>query len=405
MNQRTRNLILFSVVVLVVVLFGMVMFHQLKHGDFPAHINWAREYSENGYLYKIPHTLFARLLTVVRALLPANLLVWISPMAKQVYDLKSYEISTLIVMTLSYLFTAGILLRRLIKEWEIKEKSVLYFAGLAVLIIMIVAPVFVFTFPDRMFLGYVMGNRYDSPTYILLKPFALLFFLNLVDNLMAKWSWKQGMLIVVIIVCASLAKPSLTVTLIPALGILLLFKLKQWEKVNWWYVIIPVGITTLLVLLSQFIINFSGDRGDRVILAPFESILVHVPNIPMVFLLILMSLLFPMAVTFLNWKEVKGELGFQLGWMNMIVALITGLLLAEEINLVVNNFWNGPMIGAFVLFFVTVSWWGRDVVKTRRQKLKLTKKQIVTSGLLALHFICGIVYYVATMLNAKVLVV
>jgi hypothetical protein len=102
--SKKRVLILIVFGVFVMVFFGVVMAHELKHGDFPPHIAWAKEYSENGYLYKIPHTLFAKLVVIVRALLPANLAVWVSPYAKQVYDLKDFELSTLIVVTLSYLF-------------------------------------------------------------------------------------------------------------------------------------------------------------------------------------------------------------------------------------------------------------------------------------------------------------
>ena len=404
MDNKSKNIFFITFGTLIVVIFGLVMFHELKHGDFPAHIAFAREFAANGYLYKIPHTLFARFVVIIRALLPANIAVWVSPYAKQVFDIKSFEISTVILMTLTYLASAFVIMKRLLRDWDLKEKPLYCFAGFITIVILMAAPIFFFTFPDRMFLGYIMGNRYDSPTYILSKPFVLLVFLGIVDNLMSKWDWKQALFMVLAILCATLAKPSFTITIIPALGILLILNIKKLKSVNWFYLIGPIGLTAFLVLLSQFIINYVGARGDRVIFAPFQSILIQVPNLFLLSLLILMSIVFPLLVTILHWKNIKNDLGFQLAWINFIIAAIYGLVFAEEINMGVNNFWNSPMIGVFVLFFVTIAYWGKDLIENIRSNRKLSGRQIVTSCVLGLHFICGIIYYVATLLNTGVIV-
>lgn len=391
-------------VILVTVIFGIVMAHELKHGDFPAHIAWAKEFSNIGYLYKIPHTLFARSVAIIRAMLPANILVWVSPFAKQVYDLKAFELSALIVMVLAYLGTFSLILTRLLKEWKTKENKTLIFACFIAIIVQIVGPIFVFTFPDRMFLGYITGNRFDSPTYILSKPFVLLLFLVVADNLFSKLNWKQILITILAVVCATTAKPSFTITLIPAVGILLILNIKKFREINWVFLIGALGIPTFIVLLSQLVINYVGDRGDRIIIAPLKEILHHVHTIPMMLLLIIMSLIFPLLFSILNWKKIKNELVFQLAWINFIIALFYGLFFAEEINFGVNNFWNSPMIAIFVLFFVTIKYWGTDLVITFQQKKKMAAGQLLTTMFLSLHFICGIIYYVATVLNTGVIV-
>ncbi|MCX6055160.1 MAG: hypothetical protein NTZ74_09655 [Chloroflexi bacterium] len=401
--KKNSKVLLFSVfIVLILGIFGLIMFHQLKHGDFPIHIAWAKEYSENGYLYKMAHPFFAKLVTVVRALLPANLLTWISPLAKQVYDLKAFEISALIVSSLAYLATGLIMLKRVIRDWNIKKETGLYFAGLAVLIIMLLGPIFIFTFSERMYSGYLSANRYDSPTYILLRPFALLIFFGIVDNFTEKWNWKESLLMVLVMMCATLTKPTFTMTIIPAIGLLTLLRIKQFRKINWAYLFFPFALTAFIVLVGQFIINYTGDRGDRIILAPFQAILYIVPNIHTVFFLVLMSLVFPLAVSLLNWKQVKNDFTFQLGWVNLFLGLIVALMFGEEINMGLNNLWNSPTLGAFILFFITVAWWGKDLLDSRQAQKKITKKQIVTSTLLLLHFICGIIYYVAILINIGV---
>lgn len=378
------------------------MFHELKHGDFPAHIAFARYFSTNGYLYKIPHTLFARLVVIVRALLPANILVWVSPLAKQIYDIKQFEISALILMVISYLGLGIIIANRFIKDWKAKPKNFYFWIGIATFTVLLAAPIFLFTFPNRMFLGYVMGNRYDSPTFILSKPFILLLFLGIVDNFDKKWNWKQVFITIIVLICATLAKPSFTITILPSIAILILLYVKQFKKINWLYFIGPIGVTSFILLIGQFIINYSGNRGDRILFKPFAEILTVAPNIPSVLIFILLSIAFPLAITILNWKKVKDLLDFRLAWINFIVAQIYGIVFAEEINFGVLNFWNSPAIGVFILFFVTISFWGKELTKTILQGEKLSSKQLIATVVLILHLICGIIYLIATILNTGV---
>ena len=223
LNNRSRNIffIIFSVVIIAI--FGYVMFHQLKYGDFPIHIAWAKEYAADGYLYKIPHTLFSKFVVIIRALLPANILVRVSVFAKQIYDLKSYEISAWILMVLSYLATAFILFIKISKDWyELKVKNLRYLTGITVIVIMLVGPIYLFTMPNRMYSGYIVPNPYHNPTYVLLRPFALIIFFGIIKNFFVKWDWYQSLIMILMIVCASLAKPSFNITILPSLGLFIL---------------------------------------------------------------------------------------------------------------------------------------------------------------------------------------
>lgn len=399
MKESTKKLFYATFVLIVLAIFGAMSFHFLKHGDFPQHIDWARELSENGYMYKIPHSLFHKLVVVVRALLPANLLVWVSVFAKQVYDLKAFEISTLILMTLTYLAIALILVKHLLREWgEWRSKKLIWWAGLGALVIMLVAPVFIFSLP-RMYLGYPTGNRFDSPTYIMAKPFVLLVFINLVENLFKRWSWTKALWMAAFIMCATLAKPNFTITILPAMGIVLIaFYIKKWKKVNWLHVIFAFGLTAVIVLVGQFAINFYGDRGDRVIIAPFVAILGLVKDIPNLILFLVMGLLFPLAIVILYWRRAKLDLALQLAGVNFLVALTYGLILGEEINMSVANFWNCVQFGTFVLFFATIVFYGRIVIERWTSNQKLSWREWSGGALLAAHFICGVIYFVSAII-------
>jgi hypothetical protein len=399
MKHSSRVIFYFVFIAVVAVLFGVMSFHFLDHGDFGDHMEWVRQLAQDGYMHKIPHSLYHKLVVVVRALLPANVLVWVSPWFKQVYDIKSYEIAELILMTLTYLATALILVRQLLRDWkESTSDKLQWWAGLGALVIMLVAPVFIFSLP-RMFLGYAAGNRFDSPTYIMAKPFIVLTVFAITNNLFAKWRWTNALWMAGFILCATLAKPNFTISFLPAVTIVLLtFYLRKWKEVNWFYVIFAFGLTALIVIAGQFAINYGDARGDRVVFAPFEAITHLTGNVRNLILFLFMSLLFPLALLILYWKPAKKDLAMQLGGINFLVALAYGLLLGEEINMGVANFWNSVQFATFVFFMTSVVFFGKKVIAQRTETKNLTWREWTAGALLAAHFICGLVYYVAALL-------
>lgn len=399
MKNSSKVFFYIAFIAIVTALFGLMAFHFLKHGDYGDHMEWVRQLAQDGYMHRIPHSLYHKLVVVIRALLPANVLVWVSPWIKQVYDIKSFEISELILMTLTYLAVAITLVRRLLNEWkECKSEKLIWWTGLGALVIMLVAPVFIFSLP-RMFLGYAAGNRFDSPTYNMAKPFIVLTFFAAVDNLFSKWRWTNAIWMTGFILCATLAKPNFTISYLPAIAIVLtFFYWRQWKKINWFYLIFPLGLTAAIVLIGQIAINYGDARGDRVVFAPFEAIIHLTGNAGNLILFLFMSLLFPLAVVTLNWKAARKDLGMQLAGINFLVALAYGLFLGEEINMGVANFWNGVQFGTFVLFMACVVFFGKRVIHQQKRVGKITWREWTSGSLLAAHFICGLVYYVSALL-------
>lgn len=383
------------------------MAHELKLGDFPQHIGWAKnEYAVVGYIYKIPNTLFAKLVVIVRALLPANILVRISSLAKQVFDLKSFEISTWIVMELSYLFAALLLAKDIKKNWSgFQLKDAHWLAGIFALVILTVGPIFVFTIPDRLYFGYITSNPYHNPTYILLRPLALLVFIEIVNNIFNKWSWKNALIMAILMVCVALAKQSFTLTILPAGGLLILiYYLKQFKRINWFYVIFPIGLVSIIVLISGYIVNYSGDRGDQILIAPFSALLTKVPNIPLIFGFTLLSIAFPLLVSILYWRKMSANLSFRLAWLNFLVSLVYLFFFAEKINLTSLNFIWGSMIGVFLLFYVTIVELGKILLSLNFNKMIITWKEVLVGSVLFVHIACGIVYYIACLRSVSPIV-
>lgn len=403
-RKRVVFIIVFSV--LIMGIFGVMMAHELKNSDFPAHIAWAKQYGEVGYLNKIPHTLFSKLVVIIRALLPANILVRVSVLAKQVYDLKSYEISAWILMEISYLATAFFLLKIFIREWKRDEKPIsLWLAGVGVFIVLLVGPIFFLTYPEQMYVGYFSPNPYHNPTYILFRPIVLIILYAVANNLFAKWNWKQSGIITLAIICASLAKPSFTLTFLPTVGLLIVLGyLKKFTKINWLYVIFPLGLVSVVVLASQYYINYSGYWGDQIQLVPFMAMLTYVPNIPLVLLYALLSILFPALISIFYWKKNASRISFQLVWLNFFVAFVLASLVGEKADLASNNFGWGVMIAVFLLFVEGVLILGKELVQKGLKTSAKSWKMIIPSAALILHLICGIIYFITCLSNNFALV-
>lgn len=390
---------------LIVGIFGAIMAHELKWGDFPEHIAWAEEYNAVGY-FDLPHPLFAKLVVFIRTLLPANIVVHISKMAKQIYELKSYEISTWLLMVFSYLATAVILLKRMVSEWN-KEKAgtPTWIAAIAVLMILLVGPIFIFTYPNRLYLGYFTANPYHNPTFILLRPFMLLVFFGVVDNLFLKWDWKKAVLMALAIMCATLAKPNFTITFIPAIGLMILFfHIKNLKKINWLYLIVPLGITSVIVLGSQFFITYLGRDSDQIVFAPFTAMLTYVSNVPMVLIFGLLSILFPLVISILYWKENSGRVSFQLVWLNFFIALLMCYFVGEIKKMDSLNFSWGALLAVFLLFVENVIIFGRELIRKGFSNSCKSWKIILPALLLLLHLGCGIIYFIRTITSVETLI-
>jgi hypothetical protein len=131
--------------------------------------------------------------------------------------------------------------------------------------------------------------------------------------------WKQALIIIFAVICATLAKPNFTITIIPSIGLAILLNIKNYRKNQLGLFLFTFWITSVIVLVGQFIINYSGDRGDRLIIAPFQSVLTYVPNVFILVVFIIMSILFPILVTVLIGKKVRDNITFQLAWINFLL--------------------------------------------------------------------------------------
>jgi len=265
------------------------------------------------------------------------------------------------------------------------------------LVTMLVGPIFFFTMPERTYLGYITGNVYHNPTFILLRPLAMLVFYLTFRQLHSRPTWKPIVLGAVLLALATQAKPSFTITFLPAVGLFALFQIKRFHSLNWWYVIVTLALPAVVILAEQFYMTYLGADSDSIIFAPFKAILQYVPNLGSMFLFILLSILFPLLFTLFYRQQLQNEKTVLFVWLNFLVAVAISLLFTEVKNIAHLNFWWGSMVALFILFVETIGQAGRLGVFNFRNKERLAVNAVIT-GTLFLHLVCGVIYYMNSIL-------
>lgn len=394
--KRQKFFVIFAVVFFLglAIIFGVLVLHKLNHIDYVMHIDYAKELAANGYVPDLPHLLFAQLVIIVRALLPFNLLMKISEHIRSIIFYKSYEIPALIVVVAACLFTAWVLWKRNLNELTRKGfRNASLISMIITTVVMFVSPIFFFTFPGNLYLGYFAPNPSHNPTLILLKPFALIWFYILGDYFFKKANLKIMMVTIVTVILATAAKPSFTLTILPAIALLMLFYIKKWREINWRLLIGVVGIPAVIMLGLQYLVTYSAGAGEKIIFAPFATLLVYSRDLPMVIVKIIMSIAFPLYVTIHYYKTSAREITFRLAWLNFLVGAALAVFFAESTRLTQGNFLWSPYVGVFILFAITVSAYLPDLF-TRIKEKTIMWKDTIPAFLLLLHLFCGIFYFV-----------
>ena len=407
-EKRTRKLLrwlpLAAFLLIVAIIFGASTYHQVKLVDFGDHLDWTKKMAEQGYVFNLPHTLFAKAVIILRALIPYNLIAHLSNHLMSVVNFKSYDIAAILLITAAYVLTAWLLWRKAFKEFQ--EKGLRHANLLAMLtagVLLLVGPVFIFTFPRQLYIGYYSPNPLQSPTYLLLRPLALLWFWLTCEHFFGRTGWKTALYAGLLILLATSSLPLFSMTFGPAIALVfLIFYAKRWKEFNWGLAL-SMAAVVIVVLAVQFWISYTSPGSDRVLIAPFKSMLHWTKNVGWVFLKLLMSILFPLYVTLYYWKENKHSLAYRLGWMNFGVALVLAILLAEQQKYTHGNFFWGVMIATFILFVLAAIQYISDLAG-KLQRKAATWKDYIPALLLAAHLVCGVIYFIQSLTaNALVL--
>lgn len=359
-----------------VFVFGPIIYFEVYAPgatDYSAHTTWAHD------IFSAPQSLPVSVITHAGWQCAVNIVHAIVGY--------SWDSSALMVTLGSLMASAGVLF------WMLRKKLSPLLAGSLAIGLLLVGPL-AFFFPfDGIWSGYIWSNVYHNPTILLLQPFAILQFYCAVDALYgSQTGWKGILFAFLVSGAAAYVKPNYILCLLPAVGLLALIRGVKKQAVDWKRLLIGIGLPSLALLVWQFVLTYSQNSDSSVILAPFVVMRNISDNLLPKFL---MSMVFPLLVTILYWKDAVRDVRIQLGWSGFIVgALLTYFFAESGPRLVNGNFlWSGEI--ALLILFVSCILFLAD--KPLQSSKPYGKWLILTSGFLHVYF--GIAYYCAEIIK------
>ena len=303
---------------------------------------------------------------------------------------RSWQAAALVVTLGSIFLTVGILF------WLFRKKLSSFLSGVLAIGLVVVTPLaFLYPLDQRLYLGYIGTTIYHNPTLILLKPFAILQLIISVEAIQGKNSgWKGILAAALVSSVAVFAKPSYVLCLLPGLGILTLLRIWQKKPIDWKRIIIGIILPSIAFLVWQFIFTYGSNEESTLILAPFSVMRSYSSWLPIKFIL---SIVFPLVLTGVYWKEAIKDTRIQLGWLGFGIGVVLTYFFAESgVRLPHGNFtWSG-IISLFILFVCCALFL---VEKRLPAKKRVSRWLILASG--ALHLIFGVIYYLVVLFTRQ----
>lgn len=250
------------------------------------------------------------------------------------------------------------------------------------------------------YLGVFTANPFHNATYMAARPFAILAFFQYADLIPLyeqKDAWKEHgkeyLLFSISLLLATMTKPSFTIVLVGAAGILMLWRLFRSRFRNF-VPTIWLGVCflpTFADLLYQFRGVFVPQEGQE---GGIGFTLGHVwmqycSNLP---LAIGLAIGFPILVLLLNYKELRRDSSYRFSWQIYGMSFLMAFGLYEKgFREMDFNFSWGYMYGIFFAFVGALLVLLRVTVKADTKK----KKGLVAVQWLAYlwHLVCGLYYF------------
>ncbi len=256
----------------------------------------------------------------------------------------------------------------------------------------------------RDYLGVFSPNPHHNATYMAARPFAVVaffWFTRILDKYEQGYSgkWKGGkqgvdlqayLMFSVSLLLATMAKPSFTIILVGAAGLLMVYRLIRSRFQNFmptlWLGLcfVPTFIDLLYQYSGVFVPQEGEEGGIGFTLGVVWS--KYCENIP---LAIGLAAGFPILVLILNIKELKKNSFFRFGWQVYTMGLSMAFFLLEKgFRQWDFNFCWGYMYGIFFAFLGAVVVLLRATA--RKERPILLSLQWMALGW---HLLCGIYYF------------
>jgi hypothetical protein len=322
--------------------------------DYTAHAEFARRLAEQGVLVSPACLLHVLIVALVRSGLAAT-----------------YESAALTVAVCSHAAVGAALY--LCARWALGDRGRL-FGRIVPAIIAVIGP---FVQPPvgwraRYFIGYIWAEPYHSPTYALLKPFALLaaVFAVYFFSQSKKNDWKSVLLCSFAVGAGTLSKPSFAICAFPAVVLYSADRYVRKAPFSKMAVLCGWLIPALAVLMWQYYRTYQGhddpsQYSDRIIFAPLVVMRLHAKHLAAPYF---WSILLPLCVLLAYGKRAWADTGLKFSLLTFLFGTLYAYTLAEQLRLQAGNFLWSAYITLFVVYFFSVVFVFRQVMVMRTSK-------------------------------------
>lgn len=245
--------------------------------------------------------------------------------------------------------------------------------------------------------GTFSPNPFHNATYLAARPFAVIAFFLAADILQeyedqaGKLRWKYLAFSVILLV-ATMTKPSFTLILTSVCGVIMLYRLMR-SKMKGLKAFLQFGITfipTFLALLYQYRGVFTGGAGGEEKGIGFGFLTAWGTATDNVFLSILLGIAFPLSVVLFQRMKVRANACLLFSWQFYVTGLISLIFLYEKgYRLAHVNFAWGYMYGLFFLYMVSLI----TLVRETRCRGQALWQLVLQWSIFAAHVICGADYF------------
>lgn len=249
--------------------------------------------------------------------------------------------------------------------------------------IIIAAPITIFTWNNTLYFGYLNMESWLSPTHAMLKPLAIL----VMAFATSRPSIGRGLWLAVASIAATLTKPSLAVSLVPASTVVVIPKLlKRPRDLYSWYLPLALLLPTVFVLLWQFSSYFGAGSRSKIVFAPLVMMRHYSDQLAPKFFL---SIALPLTVLAAYGRKVFDDLWMQLAWPAFLVAASYTYLLSETRSPFAGNWIWPSQITTYLLFVGSAL----VVLRHRSPAWSDQVRTLICGAVFALHILCGAVFY------------
>lgn len=254
-------------------------------------------------------------------------------------------------------------------------------------------------FPGTRFyyMGVFSPNPLHNATYQAARPFAIIcvfLFADLLEEYEQRFQLKKSLLLCVVLLLATMTKPSFTIIFCGAAGLIMLYRIFKSRFSNFKNSVLLgcMFIPTFVDLLYQFGGVFTGtdSKGQEAGIG-FGLFRVWREYCSNYFVAIVLLIFFPLVVLVFQHRKLRKNTLYRFGWQLYGVSFAMFIVLYEKgFRAVDANFSWGYMLGAFFLTMSSLL----VLLEESFSSKKCSGRLLVQWGAFGLHVLCGVCYFV-----------